>query len=65
MSSIGFLVLVREHGSAEHFRNSGEGPFDTFVDAESFVNAEVGSDYVIVEMVTVPRHGATGDVVAL
>lgn len=55
MSSIGYLILVREHGTKERFRDSGEGPFASFEDAERFCDAEVGADHLIVEMVTFPR----------
>jgi hypothetical protein len=58
--SIGFLILTREHGTDAKWTDSGEGPFDSWESAERFADAEVGADYIIVEMMIFPTHGATG-----
>lgn len=60
MSSLGFLILAREHGSHEPWQ-SVEGCFASYVEAEAYADAEVGADYIIVEIVTLPTHGATGE----
>lgn len=64
MSSLGWVVLVREHGTDEPWQASGEGPWESYEAAERFADAEIGADYVIAEMATFPTHGATGERVA-
>ncbi len=61
MSSLGFIVLVREHGSTAFTDwHAVEGRFDSYEAAEAFADAEVGADWFIAEVVTFPTHGATG-----
>ncbi len=60
MSSLGWIVLVREHGSGERWHDCGEGPWGTYEAAEAFADAEVGADYAIAELAIFPIHGATG-----
>lgn len=60
-ASLGFMILVREHGTDEAWHDCGEGPFTSWESAEFFADAEIGADYIIVEITIFPTHGATGE----
>lgn len=48
-----FLILVRGKLDSQ-FWESGEGPFVSIDEARRFAEAEVGAEYVIVQVVHVP-----------